>query len=88
MTRRQLAAKGLRKGGQDPVAVMRHYAEGWHIAYLYDSTTCPARRPWTDAKQAAVQKAADAKKKCRTCGTQLDYVPRDYTCEPCHDKNP
>ncbi len=85
MTRRQLAAKGLRKGGQDPVAVMRWYDNGWQVAYLYDSTTARPRRPWTAAKQAAVQKAADAKKTCRGCGSRLDYVPRDYTCEPCHD---
>lgn len=88
MTRRQLSGKGLRKGGQDPVAVMRHYVNGWQVAYLYDSTTCPDKRPWTDAKQRAVQKAADAKKICRACGNRLAYVPRNFECEPCHDKTP
>jgi hypothetical protein len=85
MTRRQLSEAGLRKGGQDPVAVMRHYAEGWQVAYLYDSTTAAKKRPWTPAKQAAVQAAADSKKFCRACGELLGYVPRNYTCEPCHD---
>lgn len=85
MTRRQLAEAGLRKAGQQPVAEMRHYVDGWQVAYLYDSRQAQPRRTWTAAKQAAVQKAADAKKKCRNCGARLDYVPRDYTCEPCHD---
>jgi hypothetical protein len=85
MTRRQLSAKGLRKNGQDPVAVMRHYAGGWQVAYLYDSTKAADKRPWTEAKQAAVQTAADSKKFCRACGELLGYVPRQYTCEPCHD---
>jgi hypothetical protein len=81
MTRRQLAAAGLRKGGQDPVAVMRHYTEGWQVAYLYDSRTAPQRRPWTAAKQAAVQKAADAKNKCRACGDPID--PHTDACVSC-----
>lgn len=85
MTRRQLSAAGKRKNRQDPVAEMRHYVGGWHVAYLYDSRIAAPKRPWTAAKQAAVQKAADAKKVCRTCGDRLDYVPRDHTCELCHD---
>lgn len=85
MTRRELAAAGKRKNGQSPVAEMRHYVGGWQVAYLYDSRQAAPRRPWTPAKQRAVQAAADAKKVCRSCGDQLTYVPRDYTCEPCHD---
>lgn len=87
MTRRQLGKAGLRKGGQDPVAVMRHYVEGWQVAYLYDSRTAPERRPWTPAKQRAVQIAADSRKWCSQCQEQLDYVPRDKTCNPCTDLN-
>jgi hypothetical protein len=86
MTRRQLAAAGLRKGGQDPVAELRDYVGAWHRAYLYDSRTALPRRPWTPAKQAAVLKAAAARKKCRGCATQLAYVPaRDSSdCEHCN----
>jgi hypothetical protein len=68
-----------------PVAEMRRYANGWQVAYLYDSKMAAPRRPWTAARQAAVQAAADAKKWCRGCGERLDYVPRDFTCNPCHD---
>jgi hypothetical protein len=85
MTRRELSRAGLRKGGQDPVAVMRHYDTGWQVAYLYDSTTAAKKRPWTDAKQRAVQTAADAKKFCLACYELLDYVPRDHTCELCRE---
>lgn len=83
MTRRMLAAAGLRKNGQSPVAEMRRYVGGWQVAYLYDRNMAAPRRPWTSAKQAAVQAAADSKKWCRSCNRQLDYVPQDFTCERC-----
>lgn len=76
MTRRQLGKAGLRKNGQSPVAEMRRYEGGWLVAYLYDSKLAADRRPWTDNKQAAVQAAADAKKKCPSCHARLDYIPR------------
>jgi hypothetical protein len=85
MTRRQLAKAGLRPNRQDPVAEMRHYEGGWLVAYLYDSTSAAPRRPWTAAKQAAVQKAADARKRCQVCTEQLDYVPQHGTCETCRN---
>lgn len=81
MTRRELAKAGLRKGGQDPVAVMRHYVEGWQVAYLYDSHTALPRRPWTPARQAAVQKAADAKRKCGACCDPIN--PNTGECVTC-----
>lgn len=81
MTRRQLAEAGLRKNRQDPVAVMRIYVEGWQVAYLYDSTCAAPRRPWTAAKQAAVQKAADAKRKCRDCDDPIN--PHTGYCVTC-----
>jgi hypothetical protein len=85
MTRRQLTKAGLRKGGQSPVAAMKIYVEGWQVAYLYDSRTALPRRPWTPAKQRAVQKAADSRKRCGTCGQRLDYVPHAGECNPCTD---
>lgn len=86
-TRRQLTQQGLRKNRQDPCAqVLRPRARREPlVAYLYDITLAAPRRPWTAAKQAAVEKAAAARKVCRNCGDRLDYVPRDYTCWPCHD---
>lgn len=85
MTRRQLAAAGLRKAGQSPVAEMRHYVEGWQVALLYDSRTALPRRPWTPAKQAAVQKAADSRKWCDKCNQWVGYVPRNGVCNDCTD---
>lgn len=85
MTRRQLGAADLRKGGQSPVAEMRHYVEGWHVAYLYDARKALPRRPWTPAKQAAVRKAADARKTCDKCNQFVGYVPRDGVCNACTD---
>lgn len=82
MTRRQLAAAGLRKGGADPVAEMRKWTKGWFVAYLYDSTICPQRRPWTPAKQRAVETAARAKTRCRDCGDPIN--PHTGDCGTCH----
>lgn len=83
MTRRELAKAGLRKNGQDPVAEMRKYVGGWQVAYLYDSTKAATKRPWSAAKQAAVQKAADAKNKCRACGDPIDpHTGECVTCVP------
>jgi hypothetical protein len=87
-TRRQLAAQGLRKGGHDPVAQMlrpRRKGRPPLIAYLYDTETAVARRPWTPAKQVAVQKAADSRKVCHDCGTRLGYVPHFGVCNTCTD---
>jgi hypothetical protein len=90
-TRRQLAAQGRRKNGHDPVAQMLRPRGGGRpplVAYLSDLSLSAPRRPWTPAMEAAVQKAADSRKFCRSCNTRLDYVPKDYTCWPCHDANP
>jgi hypothetical protein len=90
MTRRTLGKAGLRKNKQDPVAQMlrpRRKGRPPLLAYLYDSTKAAPRRPWTPAKQAAVQKAADSRKWCSQCERELDYVPRDKTCNECHDRN-
>lgn len=86
-TRRELAKMGLRKNGQDPVAQMLRYrvARPPLVAYLYEVSKAAPRRPWTPAKQAAVEKAAASRRRCRSCGGQLDYIPRDYTCWPCTD---
>lgn len=86
MTRRQLAAAGLRKNGQSPVAEMRRYVGGWLVAYLYDSRQAAPRQPWTPARQAAVETAAAAKRRCGGCGRALDYIPRrGEDCFACTD---
>jgi hypothetical protein len=88
LTRRGLAAAGLRKNGRDPVAQMlrpRGRGKPPLVAYLYDSEEAAPRRPWTPAKQAAVQKAADSRKWCTSCESKISYVPRDGVCETCRD---
>lgn len=88
-TRRQLAALGLRKGGQDVAAVMYGWCKGVRtVMHLYRIDQAKPRRPWTPAKQEAVQKAANARKKCDTCGRrwpELTYVPHNGVCNPCTD---
>jgi hypothetical protein len=89
MTRRTLAKAGLRKNRQDPIAQMvRPHRNGRPplIAYLYDSTQAAPRRPWTPAKQIAVQKAADSRKRCTVCHRQAGYVPRYGECNDCNDR--
>lgn len=88
-TRRQLAALGLRKGGQDVAAVMYGWCHGVRtVMHLYRIDLALPRRPWTPAKQAAVQTAANARKKCDACGLSwpaLQYVPRNGVCNVCTD---
>ncbi|HEX8347758.1 MAG TPA: RRQRL motif-containing zinc-binding protein [Actinoplanes sp.] len=88
-TRRQLAAMGLRKGGQDVAALMHGWCHGVRtVMHLYRIDLAKPRRPWTAAKQAAVQKAANARKKCDACERrwpELQYVPHNGVCNPCTD---
>jgi hypothetical protein len=92
-TRRQLAKMGLRKGGQDVAAQMlrarkRRPAEPL-TAYLYRIDLALPRRPFTEAKLAAVWTAAHSRKKCDgPCGRrwpELEYVPRFGLCNECRD---
>lgn len=92
-TRRQLAALGLRKGGQDPVAQMlrprvRRPTQPL-TAYLYDIGKAKPQFTKTPAKLAAVWTAAHSRKQCTgPCARRwpaLTYVPRDGICEDCRD---
>lgn len=85
MTRRQLAAAGLRKAGQAPVAQI---VRGRHLhAYLYDITKAAPRRTWTKAWHEATFKAAAARRVCGTCGVDRGYIPsqRLGECNECAD---
>jgi hypothetical protein len=76
-TRRQLAEKGLRKNGQEPAAQVMFKARGRRRAYLFLIAKAAPRRPWTPAKQEAVEKAARARRRCVECKrTDLDYIPQ------------
>ncbi|PXX52298.1 hypothetical protein DFR70_13330 [Nocardia tenerifensis] len=57
-TRRQLAAEGLRPGGQDIAGkVHRDFRRGPVTAYLYDIKLAAAKREATPAQLAALEKA-------------------------------
>ncbi len=76
-TRRQLSKKGLRKNGQEPVGQLMFKARGRRKAFLFLIDKAAPKRPWTAAKQAAVEKAARSRRRCVECKrTDLDYIPQ------------
>jgi hypothetical protein len=88
-TRRQLAATGLRPGGQ-PVAAqvmwnsLRH-PPGTKVAYLYRVELAKPKRVPTPAQLAALGKAMAARRHCLVCGQDAGYVlSRDLAmCNTC-----
>ncbi|MEU7948487.1 RRQRL motif-containing zinc-binding protein [Micromonospora taraxaci] len=77
-TRRQLAAAGLRPGGQ-PVAaqVLWRGVGGTRTAYLYRVDLAAPKRTATSAQRAAIDKALTARRTCRVCRTVRPYfIPR------------
>ena len=90
-TRRQLAADGLRPGGQ-PIAAQvmrrsRRRPSGAAVAYLYRIEAAKPKRPATPAQLAALERALAARRRCPACGTDAGYVlaRRLGTCTPCAD---
>lgn len=79
-TRRQLAAAGLRPGGQPIVAQVlwrsRRYRPrgGVRVAYLYATEAAKPRRTATLAQRAALAKALAARRTCPRCHTDAGYV--------------
>ena len=85
-TVRQLAAKGLRPGGQD--------VAGWLVwgpanrprwAYLYRLDLAVPKRAMTPARWAAIKRCNAAQRVCPTCGHDDGYrIPRSLgECWPC-----
>lgn len=73
-TRRQLRAKGLAPGGQDPAAqVLWCGAGGVRVAYLYRLDRAVPKRHATPAQLAAVGKALAARRTCPTCRVERPY---------------
>ncbi|AQZ65544.1 unnamed protein product [[Actinomadura] parvosata subsp. kistnae] len=64
-TRRQLAALGLRPGGQTPVAQIL-WRNGGRVAYLYDVTRALPKRKPTGKQLAALDKAMRARRAKRS----------------------
>jgi len=77
-TRRQLAAKGLRPGGQPVVAqVMWHSSRcpSQHdVAYLYRVDLAKPKRVPTAAQLRALDKALAARRMCPECDRDAGYV--------------
>jgi hypothetical protein len=87
VTRRQLAARGLRPGGQ-PVQGQILWTSatarrGTHlrVAYLYDLRFALPKRTPTPAQTAALGKALAARRFCPRCRRDAGYVlPTRYGC--------
>ncbi|MER7412967.1 RRQRL motif-containing zinc-binding protein [Streptomyces cacaoi] len=95
-TTRQLRARGLRPGGQEPVAQVlwrsRRYLtarDGSPVraAYLYRVDRALPVRPMTPAKWAALAKANAARRVCPSCRRDRGYtIPTSLgTCLICAD---
>lgn len=92
-TRRQLRAKRLRPGGQEPVAqVMRLRRRGREplLAYLYRIDRAKPVRPMTPGKWAALTAAMTARRTCPGCRMVADYcIPTSLgLCVPCAYPDP
>ncbi|MEU5221011.1 RRQRL motif-containing zinc-binding protein [Streptomyces sp. NPDC020807] len=80
-TRRQLRARGLRPAGHDPVAQVRYWRHGWQVAYLYRIDLAKPVRPMTPGRWRSVQAMMRARRTCRQCGTERQYViPSSVGC--------
>ena len=89
-TRRQLTARELRPGGQDPVAQVMwrsRRAGGVAVAYLYDTRLALRKRTATPAQLAALDKANRARRACPKCGQDTGSVfpARQDACLDCAD---
>lgn len=85
MTRRQLRARGLRPGGQEPAAEIR-WRRGRRVAYLYRVDQALPVRPMTPARARALDAAMRARRTCPECRTDRGHcIPRSLGhCWPCH----
>ena len=86
-TRRQLAAQGLRPGGQAPAAqILRPRRRRTPlVGLLYRLDLAKPKRQLTPALLAAVWTAARSRQICDTCErTDLGYIPRQAA--PCYGR--
>ncbi|MEU8364932.1 RRQRL motif-containing zinc-binding protein [Nonomuraea sp. NPDC048882] len=98
-TKRQLAADGLRPGGQPVCAqvMWRTTTNGGRaagvagnvgVAYLYDRALAKPKRKPSPAQLEAIAKALRARRLCPQCGIEKDYcLPKRYgVCLDCHEQ--
>lgn len=83
-TRRQLRAKGLRPGGQEPFAQLV-WRRGRRMAWLYVEAHARPKRQATPAQLAAIGNALAARMVCVICGP-VDHCVRttDQLCGDCY----
>jgi hypothetical protein len=75
-TARQLRARGLRPGGQAPIAQIL-WRRGLRVAYLYRADLALPKRQATPAQRTAIAKALRSRRTCPTCGAEKPYyIPR------------
>ncbi|WP_219517515.1 RRQRL motif-containing zinc-binding protein [Nonomuraea ceibae] len=78
-TMRQLAAAGLRPGGQGVQAQILWGVRRVRAAYLYDVRLAKPKRVPTERQLEALSKALAARRTCAECGRDAGYVlPRCY----------
>lgn len=85
-TMRQLRAKGLRPGGQEPIAqILWRHRKQRRVAYLYREDLSLPKRHATPAQLVAIGKALQARRTCPTCGTEKPYcIPTSIgECNDC-----
>ena len=88
-TRRQLAASGLRPGGQEPVAqILWRRRRQDAVAYLYAVDAAKPKRTPTPAQLVAVGLALAARRTCPSCRRDAGYViPRRFgVCVDCAER--
>ncbi|WP_338741948.1 RRQRL motif-containing zinc-binding protein [Actinomadura luteofluorescens] len=79
-TRRQLAAEGLRPGGQEIAGQVLWHSRrynapgGVRAAYLYDVRLALPKRVPSERQRAALGKALAARRFCPTCRRDVGYV--------------
>ena len=83
-TIRQLRARGLRPGGQQPAAQIL-WRKGRRVAYLYHLALALPKRQATPAQLRAIAAALRARRTCPTCGLEKPYcIPRSRgECNDC-----
>jgi len=84
LTIRQLRARGLRPGGQQPAAQIL-WRRGKRVAYLYLASLAKPKRTATPARLAAIAAALRARRTCPACGQVKAYcIPRSRgACNDC-----
>jgi hypothetical protein len=86
-TRRQLAAAGLRPGGQPVVAQVMWCSRRRRVqvAYLYAVESAKPKRTPSPAQVVALSRALAARRRCPACGQDRGYVipARAGLCNPC-----